>query len=150
MPERAKAEDKLVRDLLGGLAFYMDECKTIPHNDYLAVKDLAREIYGRIITRLDWPRILLEASSRHLALDHPKDEYHGYLCAECLEKALMTYDRNISGDQWEFDQNAPEPQAYPRGFKMPEPVRVLIVLYAHARNRLLRQIKEGEGTFNSL
>jgi hypothetical protein len=71
--------------------------------DYYVVRDAADAAYCSIIDKIDWNRILLEASARHHSLTdagcHPQTR--GYnagrdeMCPDCVRQALLAEDRLI-------------------------------------------------------
>lgn len=71
---------------------------------YYDVRDAGDVAYCELIDRIDWPRILLEASARHDALTeadcHPKISKYNpggdRLCPDCIREALLAEDRLIN------------------------------------------------------
>ena len=53
------------------------------------------ETWDLIVDLLNWNRVLLEAHSRHLELDHGLDEseynLEYYICGECIAEALKCH-----------------------------------------------------------
>jgi hypothetical protein len=64
----------------------------------------AQKLYEAIIDRIDWNRVLLEASARHIALDHPDEDYYGMVCPECVCEALLATETHTS---WERQPTIP-------------------------------------------
>ncbi len=56
------------------------------------VTDGGEELWDLIVDCMDWNRVLLEANTRHLTLDHGADEslydMETHLCGECIAEAL--------------------------------------------------------------
>jgi hypothetical protein len=60
------------------------------HNKAVAILDMCEgldpaDTYRTLIDSIDWNRVLLEAQSRHLTLDHSGD----YTCGVCIAAALL-------------------------------------------------------------
>lgn len=106
MPVRTKAVTALARALDGPLHFNTLEDVAVfsrtgpmPLPDFYARYDRA---YVQVIDDIDWNRVLLEATSRHLDLNHRDEGYDGFttvdndgnlvtgvVCPECLTEALL-------------------------------------------------------------
>lgn len=112
MPVREKAIGNLMAGLIGDQWYQDGVCQSMPHGDNRAVSELVEAIYVRLIDRLDWNRIILEAHGRHLALDHKyaeTDEFRfgvDQICGECLNEALLATDFGGYRD-WKEDPAAP-------------------------------------------
>lgn len=109
MPVRSKAVQTLAAALTGGgLSFnsIMGTVRiggitgeTITQDEYEERYDGA---YVAMIEEIDWNRVLLEASARHLELAHEDEGFDGYavsarggiihgaICSECLNEALLS------------------------------------------------------------
>jgi hypothetical protein len=46
--------------------------------------------YVKTIDAIDWNRLMLEASSRHLDLEHEVTDEYGLVCPECICEALLS------------------------------------------------------------
>lgn len=114
MPVRERLVTALTEDAIG--AQWWDnsrghECKSMPTDDYYRTRDAAEVLFERIIDRVDWNRVMLEASGRHFDLlragAHPvrgldlADAFDGIICADCLREALLADET--------FPRHAPEP-----------------------------------------
>lgn len=58
-------------------------------------RKVAQSIYLSVVQRIDWKRIMLEASIIHMKLNHPE---YTHTCADCVHAALLTDDRNWTRD----------------------------------------------------
>lgn len=104
MPVRVKTATWLGEKFMGAQTWngLIGECVSIPTETYHGVRDAADAAYFSIISGIDWHRVLLEAVSRHGALEdagiHPTVR-GGSLgtgtCPGCLEAALLAEDRLI-------------------------------------------------------
>jgi hypothetical protein len=100
MPVREKAISNLMAGLIGDQWYRHGICESMPHKDNQAVSELVEAIYVRLMDRLDWNRVILEASSRHLALEHDRhptvNEISLFgvdgICGECVNEALLALD----------------------------------------------------------
>lgn len=110
MPERAKAEQRITDLLIGPQRFSFGEIQSMPPGDYAAVREFASEVYGTVVRRLDWGRVMIEAGTRCLACDHRHLSYDETPCGESVEVALLMYDRPF-GEGWQEAEPAPCPQA---------------------------------------
>lgn len=107
MPVRAKAVDRIIRELTGGVSY-----NNVTHTARVGGVDgevMDRDEYDRryvepvdrifeiVVDSIDWNRVMLEASARHgsLASNPEHDErnvghsYEDVICPECLCEALM-------------------------------------------------------------
>lgn len=105
MPVRARLVTSIVEDVVG--AQWWDnsrghECQSMPTEDYYRTDDAANVLYERIIDRIDWNRVMLEASSRHFDLVRAKahgpagadlaDMFDDIICPDCIREALLCDD----------------------------------------------------------
>lgn len=143
MPVRAKVEEWLYRELVGTQWFQSGECMSMPQDDFDAVTDYASDLYHELIERIDWKRVLLEASGRCSAFEHD----HEGPCAESVERALLCFDRPFYGEKdgtygWaDADKNADV-------WRTPQPVRwnmpkELVPMFA-AYVRAIRKSKQAK------
>lgn len=98
MPVRNVATAALARHQTGGLSFntikdvaYLGPLKDrreIPMDDYYREFD---DAFVAVVEAIDWNRVMLEATTRHLALKHQNEfeEYGDEVCPECLCEALL-------------------------------------------------------------
>lgn len=102
MPVRAKAAATLANTLTGGLSFNnledtvklgpLGERTTVSYDEYEATYDAA---YVAVIDSIDWNRVLIGATQRHLALQEigehgePFGDFGDELCPECVCEALL-------------------------------------------------------------
>src|SRR4051812_19602314 len=98
MPVRDKAVDTLVSKLTDY------ESWSAP-DEVTAEYDAA---YCCMIDHIDWQRVFIEAMGRHLALEHPYDDYSALVCPECVNEALLATDRGGWTD-WKTQPIAPRP-----------------------------------------
>lgn len=114
MPNFKAVIDALTQDVVGpGHHFNgaRGEVATMPTEQFEAVQDAAAAILERIAVAVDWRRLLVEASWRHMAL-HPdrKEELDRYwteaenVCGECLAEALLQ--QRMGAPDWERDPTA--------------------------------------------
>ena len=98
MPVRARVVDRLISDAVGPQWFDNSRgfsCKSMPTDEYRKTQDAAEVLYERVIDAIDWPRILIEACSRHFDLvksgNHLpiKNDIVDDVCGSCLQEALM-------------------------------------------------------------
>jgi hypothetical protein len=82
--------------VIGGQWFMHGICQSMPDKEYRGVSELVEALYVRMVESTDWNRVILEASTRHLALDHDPPEDRGVrlfavegICGECLNEALL-------------------------------------------------------------
>ena len=97
------------------------ECVTMPTTAYEQATDAADLLFEFVVTRIDWARVLIEATSRHLSLlnadAHPTFRSSGFdmddekPCGECVEAALLMTDRDPTGSGWVSD-GKPTPTPY--------------------------------------
>lgn len=125
MPVREKAVDGLAHDLEGAPAFdnitftVRVNGETVTREEWYARRARYDDAYVRLVDRwIDWNRVLIEATSRHLMLDHPDEGYDGYmtvvdgnpvvglLCPECIAEALLALSFG-GGHDWRKSPQAP-------------------------------------------
>jgi hypothetical protein len=69
---------------------------SMPEAEYRAHEKAADEEFDAIVNGIDWNRVLLEASGRHVTLhDENDDPAMRDVCGECVRSALLTWDRNV-------------------------------------------------------
>ncbi|MFF9786302.1 hypothetical protein [Streptomyces nigrescens] len=116
MPNRKRVVEVLTQDVVGAQRFngLIGECVTMPTKNYDAVQDGAAAILERVARAVDWPRLLEEASFRHMHL-HPdrRPEPREWspaegVCGECLAEALLADD--IGAPNWEKHPMSPREQ----------------------------------------
>lgn len=118
MPPRRSAITKITEHLLGGQVMWNGCNGTVmeqplrPHsfvarnaqralidnNVWDDTEDLATELWEKLVTSIDWTRVLLTASGIHLQRqeEDPSHKDHVLLdeiCAECVQWALLTKER---------------------------------------------------------
>ncbi|WP_327594669.1 hypothetical protein [Streptomyces chartreusis] len=117
MPNRRAVIGSLTQDVLGAQVFngLIGECKSMPDARYRQVQDAMAAVLERFARAIDWPRLLREASSRHIRL-HPDKKLDPRdwsaaenVCGECLEEALLADD--IGAPDWERHPTAPREHA---------------------------------------
>lgn len=71
------------------------ECQTMPTEQYEAAEEAMAAVLERVVVAVDWPRLLMEASWRHMQLHPDRKETERYwseaegVCGECLAEALL-------------------------------------------------------------
>jgi hypothetical protein len=113
MPNRKAVVESLRQDVIGPQHHYsFGEIATMPVEAYDAVTDAMAAILERVAVAVDWRRLLVEATWRHMRL-HPdrketllkyQSEADGVVCGECLAEALLTEDRYAP--DWEQNPDA--------------------------------------------
>jgi hypothetical protein len=100
VPIRDRIAEDIAHDVVGRQVWngLTGECSTMPTEAWERVKSAADLLFERIVSRVDWSRVLIEAQGRHLGLDHS-----GELCGPCLRDALLSKDR------WADPTAAPPP-----------------------------------------
>jgi hypothetical protein len=104
MPERDKARRSLVVDVVGYQVFngLIGKTTSMPNDRYEQVSDTADMLFERIIDRIDWNRILLEAMNRHHELvrsgTHRETNWYAGItenevCPDCLRESLLAEER---------------------------------------------------------
>lgn len=152
MPVRAKNEEWLVRQFVGSQGFQSGVCFTMPDEDYRAVVEFTENLYHRLIERVDWERVVLEASGRCEALGHfdeggAHDRREGP-CPESISVALLVYDRPMYGDTggWKEAEAAiteEHAHAHPYRWHMPKELGTMFAAWVRAcRKDKKRHIKE--------
>jgi hypothetical protein len=101
MPVRARVVERLVSDAVGQQWFDNSQglqCKSMPTAEYHKTTDAADVLYERVVDSIDWPRVLIEAMSRHSDLMRLGN--HGTrttdisedVCGSCIQEALLADD----------------------------------------------------------
>ncbi|MDX3165921.1 hypothetical protein PV516_19225 [Streptomyces scabiei] len=115
MPNRQAVIKVLAQDVVGAQRWngLKGECVTMPTEAYYEVEDAAEAILERVARAVSWPRLLREASWRHLHL-HPdkendKEGYATGVCSECLVEALLADDRGAP--DWDKHPESPRRRA---------------------------------------
>ncbi|MFK0279455.1 hypothetical protein ACIQVL_03140 [Streptomyces sp. NPDC090499] len=112
MPNRKAVVESLRQDVIGPQHHYsFGEITTMPVDPYEAITDAMAAILERIAVAVDWKRLLVEASWRHIEL-HPdhKEERLQYqseaanVCGECLAEALLQ--ENVGAPDWKRERDA--------------------------------------------
>ncbi|WP_327686401.1 hypothetical protein [Streptomyces sp. NBC_00467] len=112
MPNRLAVVQALRQDIIGPHHhYYLGEIATMPVAPYDAVTDAMAAVLERIAVAVDWRRLLVEASWRHMEL-HPDreetlDRYKSEaanVCGECLAEALLQ--ENTGAPDWEREPEA--------------------------------------------
>ncbi|MEU5748282.1 hypothetical protein ABZ804_22420 [Streptomyces sp. NPDC047726] len=107
MPNQLAVVRSLRQDVIGPNHHYSyGEIATMPVEPYEAVTDAMAAILERIAVAVDWPRLLVEASWRHMRLHPDRTEerlrYQSearHVCGECLAEALLQ--ENTGAPDWE-------------------------------------------------
>lgn len=114
MPIRREAARVITEAFTGTVWFSHGQCQTMPHDQYEQARVAGDALYELVIDHIDWPRVLIEATSRHLNLvdagRHPARApgWRGLQtgpdqpCAGCIREALLADERVsdwVSGDQ---------------------------------------------------
>jgi len=134
MPVRARVGTALAEQVVGAQVWngLYGECKTMPTDAYDETVAVADVLYERIVDMIDWNRVLIEASSRHLNLvrdgNHRPLRYNimEAVCGFCIQEALLTDEhmprhspvplpRHDQGQDW-LKVMAEMRQKYGRGF----------------------------------
>lgn len=109
MPVRARIVERLVQDVAGPQWFNnLNGFNSMPTAEYHKVSEAADVLFERIVDRIDWPRILIEACSRHYDLVRSgthssiKNDIVLDVCGNCLQETLLTDDHS--------PRHSPEPQ----------------------------------------
>ncbi|WP_328491215.1 hypothetical protein [Streptomyces zaomyceticus] len=112
MPNQLAVVRVLRQDVIGPNHHYRHgEIATMPSEPYDDVTDAMAAILERVAVAVDWPRLLVEASWRHMHL-HPdrKETLLRYqseaagVCGECLAEALLQ--ENTGAPDWERQPTA--------------------------------------------
>ncbi|MFF1600724.1 hypothetical protein ACFVYV_25000 [Streptomyces mirabilis] len=112
MPNQLAVVRSLRQDVIGPHHNYsFGEIATMPVEPYEAVTDAMAAILERIAVAVDWQRLLVEASWRHMEL-HPDreeklDKYKSEaanVCGECLAEALLQ--ENVGAPDWKREPDA--------------------------------------------
>lgn len=91
MAIRDRLADWLLRRFTGELWFVHGECQTMPHPEYERAAAAADELLERLVHAVDWRRLAIEATGRHMAHD-PDGWDRGELCGDCIRDALLARD----------------------------------------------------------
>lgn len=103
MPVRKQAVQALAEALDGGVSFNSIEQtarvggvggETMSMDAY---EDRYDTVYVKLVDSIDWERVMLEATQRHLQLDHEISDYYGMVCPECVGEALLV----LKGGGWQ-------------------------------------------------
>jgi hypothetical protein len=97
VPNRQRVIKVLTQSVLGAQQFngLIGETVNMPIDDYEAVEDAMAGLLERVVAAVDWPRLLMEASWRHVSLHLDKEELERYrseaagVCGECLAEAML-------------------------------------------------------------
>ncbi|MGC4886603.1 hypothetical protein [Micromonospora sp. DT227] len=94
MPVRRNIVRGLVQRVVGVHVWngLIGEPVTIPRPVWDRVQDAADQLYEEVVRRIDWKRIYIEASARHLQLHGHRD---GAPCGDCIEQALLYDERGF-------------------------------------------------------
>lgn len=103
MPVRMKAVSKVL-DAIGLKRSYNNVDWTARVNGETMSRDEfderyrfpAERVFEAVVDDIDWNRVLLEATARHIELGHPDDDYTGMLCPECVCEALLATETFVS------------------------------------------------------
>ncbi|MEW1548410.1 hypothetical protein [Streptomyces tsukubensis] len=109
MPNRNAVVDALTQDVIGPGHHYngaRGEVVTMPTGTYEDLQDAMAAVLERVAVAVDWRRLLVEASWRHITVhpDHKEDlaRYHSEtegVCGECLVEALLQ--QRVGAPDWE-------------------------------------------------
>lgn len=97
MPVRARIVENLTHETVGYQVWdgLTGRCKTVPTADYHEAQKAADVLFERIVDAIDWPRVLIEACSRHFDLVRAgahksiKHDIVQDVCGDCLHEALL-------------------------------------------------------------
>jgi hypothetical protein len=93
MPERREVVTFLTERVVGTHVWdgRTGEPQTIPADRWDATRDAADELWERIVAQVNWNRILIEATSRHLNIhpDLPGAALNEGPCGNCVREALL-------------------------------------------------------------
>jgi hypothetical protein len=112
MPNQLAVVRSLRQDVIGPHHNYsFGEIATMPVEAYEAVTDAMAAVLERVAVAVDWRRLLVEASWRHMEL-HPDreetlDRYKSEaanVCGECLAEALLQ--ENVGAPDWRREPDA--------------------------------------------
>lgn len=116
MPVRSRAVEILARTLADGegpVFNTLDDTvrlggETITHDAYERRYDAA---YVAMVDDINWNRVLIEASARHMELEHADEGYDGYVagvvgtvCPECVNEVMLS----VTGGGWQDWKNNPK------------------------------------------
>lgn len=154
MPVRERVEDALREELIGGTVYHFGEPRDITREDHDAVTEFASHIYARVIERIDWPRVLIEAAA--ICIERGDHDLGGNAdvnevmeirkrpCWRCLETALLSYEHSWVDDAVRAD-HAPGVRYPPRGWRLPRELRYMMIGWVRARRKSLTEADEGAG-----
>ncbi|MFG1872059.1 hypothetical protein [Micromonospora arborensis] len=115
MPIRRNIVRDLVHRIVGAQVWdgLRGEPVTMPLAEWELVVDAADQLYDEVIRRIDWQRIHIEATSRHLQVHEWRGDGP---CGECFQQALL-YDENGFGlsalHRWAETPTVPERKTRP-------------------------------------
>lgn len=97
MPNFMAVVKTLAQDVVGRHVWNgaRGECTTMPTDQYDATEEAMAAVLERAVVAIDWPRLLMEASWRHMELHPDRKETDRYwseatgVCGECLAEALL-------------------------------------------------------------
>lgn len=97
MPIRRKIAGEFAEQVVGAHIWNgaIGECETMPTDRYDQTVDTVDVLFERMVDRIDWPRLMIEASARHLST-HPEQEPFASPeapCGACVREALLAGDR---------------------------------------------------------
>lgn len=145
MPVRVKTVNFLLDRLIGTQWFQHGVVQSMPPDDYDACREVANELYDRLIHYIDWERVMLEAGGRCAALEHPHLDRDREVCPESIEIALRVDDRPWYGDGggWKAaEEDLAEVQYDPRGWSLPKELQAMFAGWARARRKSIQSHKE--------
>lgn len=117
MPNRERISQVLTQDVVGSQVWdgLLRKCETMPTEEYYAVQGAMEAVVERVAAALDWPRLLAEASARHLILHPEREPDHQWgeevegVCGECLHEAFLNDDTGFA--QWHLHPDSPREHA---------------------------------------
>lgn len=119
MPVRDKAVSTILHVLMGDTPYHFNNVhmtatvngKKMSRDKFDEIyMDPIERIYERVVDSIDWNRVMLEASARHIALGHDEGEdrdsfpHTEDICPKCLCEALLTDDTH---SDWKSNPDAP-------------------------------------------
>lgn len=97
MPVRRRVVTYLAEQVVGVHVWNqaVGECATMPTSAYDTNRDAVDVLFERLVCAVDWNRLMLEATARHLSShpDMPADKRLDGLCGRCVREALLAGDR---------------------------------------------------------
>lgn len=131
MPVRSKAVATIFSLLMGDQPYHFNNLPghatatvngvVMPREEFdEKYMDPIERVFERVVDSIDWNRVMLEALSRHLALEKDPDhdprgvgaDWDDLLCPECLCEALLADDTIVS---WKDRPKAPRYHEPERG-----------------------------------